>query len=458
MAQILSAFIEAENKQLALVNVVDGSGDIRVCDFGAVKRRGDTTSIGKAFCVSSMPLISIIEQGIKYPEADKMIYQLNGFEYVPSQIARKISSSIESGFKSSEQTIKAIEPVLSLLNDGLYAVYFTKMFPTNGAGNFFWTAYTSMSEVKGTADVNLVIGKNKPYTPCFLVPTKSASEYRPFKLDTHKSLLKSGGMCVGIAYHLSGMFCALLEGHHAATACLLEEKDFYCVVIEPVHNFYYEDKEEARDEGRIPLIKGFSTCSARVPFSSIDSSIVEYSLLSRNGKKPDDYYAIRKAYFESEGKFAPSQLPEEIHDKAENSPDYNMLASAQTITELTPGQLEALLLGEIEYEGNIIISNNYYNSVVTACNYLQYTDTDAFVDFALNIMMNSDLAATHEYLSERLLRISDKRIFDLFTQIYDNKLSQISEVLDNAQKYIDRYEEDADNNQDFNSNNNFDMF
>ena len=64
--------------------------------------------------------------------------------------------------------------------------------------------------------------------------------------------------------------------------------------------------------------------------------------------------------------------------------------------------LDALLAGQTELDGKVIISENYYNSVTAACNYLRYHSKDDFIDFALNVMRNPELSATYAYVASSL--------------------------------------------------------
>jgi hypothetical protein len=98
------------------------------------------------------------------------------------------------------------------------------------------------------------------------------------------------------------------------------------------------------------------------------------------------------------------------------------------------------LAGETKLGDETIISHNYYNSVVTACNYLQYEDFERFFNFASSIITNPDLTATHKYVMERLCSISDEKIYNLFVTLNDNADSMHSNFSEAIGMYIKNYE------------------
>lgn len=120
-------------------------------------------------------------------------------------------------------------------------------------------------------------------------------------------------------------------------------------------------------------------------------------------------------------------------DQCEQMPDCEMMESVFTVDKLTQGQLNALLAGEVEYNDEIIISPNFYASIVTACNYLQFTNPKKFVEFSLAILDNPELYATHEYIANRISRVTSKEVYAFFKAVLANsdratKRSQTSPI------------------------------
>ena len=117
-----------------------------------------------------------------------------------------------------------------------------------------------------------------------------------------------------------------------------------------------------------------------------------------------------------------------------------MVACAQGVDELTKPMLDALLTGQTELDGKVIISENYYNSVTAACNYLRYHSKDDFIDFALNVMRNPELSATYTYVASCLAKVHDERINQFFTEVKNSGDAGYSKIIGTARSYIDNYD------------------
>ena len=127
-------------------------------------------------------------------------------------------------------------------------------------------------------------------------------------------------------------------------------------------------------------------------------------------------------------------------DQCEQMPDCVMMESVFTVDKLTQGQLNALLAGEVEYNDEIIISPNFYASIVTACNYLQFTNPKKFVEFSLAILDNPELYATHEYIANRISRVTSKEVYAFFKAVLANSDPGYEKIANIADKYVTAYD------------------
>jgi hypothetical protein len=116
-----------------------------------------------------------------------------------------------------------------------------------------------------------------------------------------------------------------------------------------------------------------------------------------------------------------------------------MIESALAIPGLSDEQLDALLAGEIKHEDEIIISHNYYNSVVTACNYLHFTDFERFLNFTIGLVRNPELTSTHKYAIERLCGINNVKINDFFLGLLEDENSVFAEYFPAFENYTKAY-------------------
>lgn len=371
--------------------------------------------------------------------SDKVVSQVTTFTVCDDKIKTILSTVSDNYFTYSQSMSKSMQPVFELLAEGTYVCHEAKMIPSDGQGKFFWNAYTTRHIVPGSAKFNRHLGKNSNYIPCFLVPTLSPAEYSDAKCKTQREKISSGKKVGGLAYHMSGMFSALLDGHHTATACLACNVDFRCILIEPVNEVLYESREEAIKYGREPKIIALSCPYVKIPVGEVPPAMLESFLLRRAGVKPKQFPQLMKKAAKTLKAVNKRTIPREITNKAELLPDSSMVESASTISGLSNEQLDALVAGEVNYDDKVIISSNYHNSVVTACNFLHYEDFERFFNFSEAIIKNPELVSVHKYVIDRLCVINDSRIYDLFTSLLNTEDDAYKLYTDIFNTYIVNY-------------------
>lgn len=423
------------NNEYMLVSIKGGEGAI---GFKSViteeYKRVKSTCV---FHIGNEPLITVIEQKGASETANKLMFQCGSRDKCDDKLVNKITAASENFYLYSQSFGKALQGIFELMDDGLYVVHTAKMNQSDGSGNYFWNAYTTRHEYRGSEDINPTIGEKRNFSPCFLVPTLSPSNYTENKVKLNTEKIKAKKNFGGIAFHLTGMFCALLDGHHAATAALLNNVDFECVVIEPVRRLMYSEITEDEPHGRAIA---FSCPYTKLYLDSIPMPVMESFLLRRQFKPDKYYFDVRQKC----GKFLSVRLrnllPKELNTKVEQIPDIEMMESAYAVEVLTDDMLKALLQGKTELDGKVIISENYYSSIVTACNYLQYADFDKFVNFALSIVYNADLSALHQYVITRIKTVMNPKIRDFFADVQDNNPPLYKAYVQTANAYIKDYE------------------
>ena len=414
-----------------LVNVVNGKGTIGICD--TTRNHG---TVRRSFYVGSETLVSIISPNDE--TSNRQIWQNSSIDKCKNVLGTKLKHVVDDYFYEGAPLAKAVQPVLEMLTDGLYVVHAGTVYPTDGAGNFFWNAYLVRHELNGSAPVIPGIGKHKVFSPSFLVPTQSFSMYSEKNISAAASRIKKGRRIGGLAYHLTGMFSALLSGHANACACLARGEDFPCITIEPVNDVLYLH-DEITDKERILAL---SAPFAKLPLEAISRSVVENFLLNRRVSVPEFYPAIRaKADKPLVLKGGVKGISSLITENIEKLPDAEMLTSAFTISELPDEHLQLLLAGETKINDQVIISTNYYESIVYACNFLQYKDKRRFIEFTTAILNTPSLAATYKYVAERLRFEMDAKINELFKNIKESEEPAYIPIKEIAEKYLIRYHE-----------------
>lgn len=440
MNPVINTFLmTVGGREFLLADVIRSGGNVGICTVtGRMQGVGDRYPVTEIFYAGDEPIINMVRPSLNDRSSNKLISQVGGV--ADENIKTRFSAAGDNCFTYSQSLGKSLQPVLEILNTGLYVCHISKMIPSDGAGNFFWNAYAVRHEVTGTAENNHVIGKENNFIPCFLIPTTNVSDYSESKTRAQLEKLKSGKAIGGVAYHLSGMFSALLDGHHSAVACLLNDSDFNCAVIEPVRQVLYENPETAAENGREPKIIALSSPYVKIPLSGVPEGMLENFLMKRYYEKPIDYELLKSKANRTLRVVSKRLISQQVYTKADLLPDCAMIESAHAVTSLSDEQINALLTGEIRYNDEIIISGNYYNSVVTACNYLQYADFDRFLYFALSILKNPDLIATHKYIADRLSNIINEQIYNCFKEIVSEEDNLHIDIKNTVESYVRRYD------------------
>ena len=77
---------------------------------------------------------------------------------------------------------------------------------------------------------------------------------------------------------------------------------------------------------------------------------------------------------------------------------------------------------------------------MTACNYLQFTNPKKFVEFSLAILDNPELYATHEYIANRISRVTSKEVYAFFKAVLANSDPGYEKIANIADKYVTAYD------------------
>lgn len=460
--------ISVGGSSVTLVSVRGGESGIGLCSTGLNPASGDASTINKFFYIGSDPVININCPGMGSSVTDKLISFSSGFQGVDHEIFDAFTADLNK-LNRGDSLTNSLKEVFSLLTDGVYTVYTSEYYPTDGNGTFFWGAYNINHEVRGTAERSSAIG-SRPYRPCFLIPSQPMETYTAKLKQTTDEAVKSRRV-QGIAYHLSGFHSVLLKGHHGAVSCAENGIPFKCAVIERVGVPYTDPftapvkktapppaPEEAPAEGEdaqpspVPAaapvteeregITGFRSASVKIPLEAFPKDVLRLILETQPDIKPPHFKTMmNKTKAVRKRAVTNNILPREVLDNCELMPDSEMVESAFAIDEISDAQLNALLAGDTELNGRIIISPNFYSSIVTACNFLQFKDEQRFVNFSVSILENPDLNATHEYTARRLARLSaNDKAYRFFKNVMASGDAKYEKFLTVADRYVREYD------------------
>lgn len=470
--EIKTETIDFEGRSTLLVSVRNGESIIGTCSAG-YNGLGGSSAINKIFFIGNEPIVNIACPSHGNMQSDKMLALAPGFVGYDQKINAAINNCFEK-LNNGEALTSGLREIINMLQDGVYAIYRSDYYPTDGNGSFFWGAYNILHEVHGTAEHGRAVGQ-RTFNPCFLIPTQPLDYYVPKTKVTTDDLIKRRKV-QGIVYHLTGFHSVLLKGHHGAVSCVDNEIPYSCVVIEKIWEPYTNvfvppqtaDMPAAPDidpenpevaaaveasEQTAPQpapsptssvipegITGFRGAALKFPLEVLPKDMLRLIIEGRAEYKPRQFDAlIAKLNTVRKKALSNNVLPYTVLEKTDGLPDCNMVESAYAVDSLSDEQLDHLLRGDVECNGEIIISPNFYSSIVTACNYLQLTDTKRFVDFSIAILDNPELSATHEYVAHRALsQISNKKLGGFFAGVVSSNDAKYEKILPIARTFVSR--------------------
>jgi len=422
--QVRTEQIKLGDRDIVIADVIKSSMFIGTTTLtGRMIMPWDKVPRISVFYVGKEPILNIITSSMAPETTNKLVMQCGTIVDSEPIIRERLTVACENYFHFSQELSKALAPVFELLFPGLYVCYEARMIPTDGASGFFWNSYMTRREVQGTATVNDKIGKDGNYIPCFLFPTTTVSNLSENKYNEMLELVKSGNSGGGIAFHISGLFSALLEGHHTATACTMLDMPFKCIIIEPVNKITKETEDAAAENHRLPRITSLSSASTTFSLEELPREFLESFLQRRIKEKPTHYDGLKSNCNRVLRATTKKRLPRDLKSKIAGLPKLAMIESAAGITSITDDDLECLLDGKtLNKFGKLIISRNHYECIVTACNYLFCTDFDRFLAFAGEVLLRKKLMPSHPHVLGRLTEITlNDKIYTYFRDLVEQQ-------------------------------------
>jgi hypothetical protein len=442
---VATTSMNIQGREFVLAEVSRGRGQI-----GVFRSTSTSLTATDVLFIEKEPIIKMFNPRTSDDFSNKLIAQISGAEKAADFIKTRLAGAADNYYNYSQGLVRSAIPVLELLCPGLYVVHESQMHPCDGNGGFFWNSYNQQREVNGTSEKNTVIGDNN-YTPCFLIPTKQTASFQAKIMYSLADKYKDEGkQLAGVAYHVTGMFSALLEGHHAATAAILNDADFRCIVIEPITGVIYDSNEKSTLKVRNRKVVALSCPYVNIPLEQLPDNTLERFLITRNNVKPVFYQEIKPKMTKTIRAISKRAFPANLYEKVEQLPDCALVESASGVNAITEEQLTALLAGEVMLNDEYIVSNNHYSSIIAAANYLQTADFKRFLSFAVDILKNDDISVAHKYIAERLLAVMHPEIFKYFSEFVaksGERGIKDGVILETAHKYLKQWEEYAQRKQ-----------
>lgn len=175
---------------------------------------------------------------------DKPLFQLQGDEYFCPTCEKIVKSgynleqtdefsfeAINAGGADFGMVVEQMKPLLGLLPDGVYCLWDTALYPTDGNGQLFWDYTNDNIPKDGSCIYYIGNGRYASMLPLFTCATQPRRLYNAERTEFYRE--KKGSRA--IAYYCDGNMTALLDGHHKAMAAALEHRQVSSVVISKCH-------------------------------------------------------------------------------------------------------------------------------------------------------------------------------------------------------------------------------
>ncbi len=192
--------------------------------------------------LNDIPLVQI--NAPSCPTCKSLLATGFGIDKANAHELAKISKGINSEFVDLQNSIEDLEPLLSLLESGLYIVADILCYPTDGDGHFFWNVSNTLTESSATAgvllpkdDYNFVDGE-----PVFLYPTENTSCFNEERVRYYINTIKNSiSPPRAIVYNFKEFMSFIIDGHHKACAAAILGKAVNCISIIPFSGYRYKN-------------------------------------------------------------------------------------------------------------------------------------------------------------------------------------------------------------------------
>lgn len=221
-----------------LLYVSNGLGDLRMA-YGI----GEDNNWKSFMLLKDIPLVKWHSDENNCPTCEKLISAGYGLENVNEEIIDAIRSCMSQSYETLDLVVDELVPILKLLPSGYYVVADLPLYPSDGNGQFFWNQSNQPVVNKGTCWIyyKQMLAKG---IPKFLLPSQLPQHYNEEKIKMYQKMYRGGEPLRGLAFYMGDYLCTLLDGHHKAVAATLEECEFRCLTILPVHSISSTKDEE----------------------------------------------------------------------------------------------------------------------------------------------------------------------------------------------------------------------
>lgn len=206
-----------------LFSVENGAGKLRSVLYDGGEKTASPYDIrsNSALMLEDRPLVQIQSDGC--PTCASLLGAGYGIPEDSHAVAC-MRERMTQPYTGLPDALERLQPLLALLQSGIYVLTQSPLCPTDGEGHFFWDVSGALAPYEATAEYyDTEHYRTLPSFPCFLYPTQGTHKYDASRVEHYRNLMRAGQpLPPVITYALEASMCLLLDGHHRACACALE--------------------------------------------------------------------------------------------------------------------------------------------------------------------------------------------------------------------------------------------
>ena len=321
---------------------------------------------GKGLCAlvfDGVPLIKFHGDEYLCPTCEKFVSAGYGLNMCENKELEELGEIINAPFVNIKKSFDDLKPLLGLLPTGYYTFSDEELFPTDGQGNFFWNVSNDPALNQATCPAHdpqsFEWGKA---IPKYILPTQSPKLFNPERVEHYRA--KEDTRAVAYHFDAGSYLCALLDGHHKATAAALNGKAQKTLVIGSAYGLSFPHESN----------NGMSSSEVAQYLSMINYDF-EYTWPSEILKTASKYY------------------------------DVHSLACLEWAGDLSDGRLDEMLACEKPLEESMIRHLSHA---------LYITENPRFVDFAISFCKNENYVHIWHDVFKLLSNVKNRQVEEFF--------------------------------------------
>ena len=326
------------------------------------------------------------------PTCESLVSTGYGLDACNSELITEMHERFNHKYISVDDSFQSLTPLLGLLSSGYYALLDTELVPTNGNGEFFWKFNSIPTLNRASRSIHDGFGHWSSSKPYYILPTQPPNYYNEKQVEFYRG----SNEYRALAYHLDGSLCALLDGHHKATAAALDSKKVKALVIMSTGSVWETNKQH-NTQGGIS-INGITLTEDEmiVPVKTVLSQFKDKQMTK---SETENYISKINSSYDS------YIWPKEILDTEKCFPDALAAARIEWAGDLSDERLDRIIS-----KAENVDENNAIN-IATA---LYHTKSPRFKEIVFHFCRDYSFVLQWPDLYRLLSNIGDSDVEDFF--------------------------------------------